>query len=221
MRDERLFLFDLDHTLLPFDSGLAWAQLLVEQGFLAESVAEAYLDHCKRYVAGELPIDALHAFATCSLLPSETERLNTCQARFETYLNTRISDAARKLVAASREAGMCAIVTATNLCIAQPAAAAFEIEHTIATCVRFGDAGDPSISGLPCHGAEKIARVSAWLEAQGRDWSSFAEIHFFSDSASDLPLLQRVTHPTAVHPDRNLRAHAERMGWRILDDLHI
>jgi phosphoserine phosphatase len=40
---------------------------------------------------------------------------------------------------------------------------------------------------------------------------------FYSDSFSDLPLLGRVSTPVAVRPDERLRAHALRLGWRILD----
>ncbi len=220
MRDERLFLFDLDHTLLPFDSGLEWARLLVEQACLDEAAADAYLDYCKRYVAGELPIEALHAFATTSLLPSQPQQLHTCQARFAAYLSTRISSTARKLVDSSRDAGLCAIVTATNECIAKPAAAAFDVEHLIATRVRFSHEGSPSMQAQPCHGAEKIARVDQWLATLNRHWSDFSEIHFFSDSSSDLPLLLRATHPVAVHPDPALREYAQQQGWHIREDMY-
>lgn len=220
MRDQRLFLFDLDHTLLPFDSGLAWSRLLVEQGLLDESVAEAYLNHCMRYVAGNLSIEALHGFAVSSLLPSDRDILRTCQASFQAYLSARISDAARKLVDASQEAGLCAIVTATNAHIAQPAARAFGVAHLIATNVFCTDDGRPRMVAPACHGTEKVARVSAWLDTQQLRWTDFCEVHFFSDSASDLPLLHHATHPTAVHPDGLLREHALQKGWCIRDNLY-
>lgn len=220
MRDQRLFLFDLDHTLLPFDSGLAWSRLLVELGFLKESVAEMYLDHCMRYVAGHLSIEALHAFAASSLLPSDPNVLQACQARFQAHLSARISNAARLLVSSSQAAGLCAIVTATNKLIAQPAAAAFGIPHLIATNVASADDGSARMLAPPCHGAEKVVRVIAWMDRQQLGWNDFAEIHFFSDSASDLPLLHHATHPTAVHPDMRLREYALQKGWCIRDDLY-
>jgi phosphoserine phosphatase len=39
----RLALFDLDHTLIPFDSGMAWTRMLVERGVLPAQAEEAYL----------------------------------------------------------------------------------------------------------------------------------------------------------------------------------
>ena len=37
----------------------------------------------------------------------------------------------------------------------------------------------------------------------------------YSDSHSDLPLLEAVGHPVVVNPDRGLRREAERRGWPI------
>jgi phosphoserine phosphatase len=35
-----LALFDLDHTLIPFDSGMAWTHFLVERGVLPAQAEE-------------------------------------------------------------------------------------------------------------------------------------------------------------------------------------
>jgi phosphoserine phosphatase len=48
-------------------------------------------------------------------------------------------------------------------------------------------------------------------------WNEFEASWFYSDSVSDLPLLNAVTHPVAVRPDARLRDHAASMGWQILD----
>jgi len=49
---------------------------------------------------------------------------------------------------------------------------------------------------------------------------AFAQTWFYSDSANDLPLLERVTHPVAVDPDPKLEAHARSRGWAVLY-LHV
>lgn len=38
----------------------------------------------------------------------------------------------------------------------------------------------------------------------------------YGDTAADIPLLELSRTPVAVCPDRGLRAHAERHGWRVL-----
>lgn len=40
----------------------------------------------------------------------------------------------------------------------------------------------------------------------------------YADSGYDLPLLQLVGEPIAVHPDADLRRHAEAQGWEILEN---
>jgi HAD superfamily hydrolase (TIGR01490 family) len=37
----------------------------------------------------------------------------------------------------------------------------------------------------------------------------------YSDSITDLPMLEAVGHPVAVNPDRDLRREAERRGWQV------
>ena len=40
---QRLALFDLDHTLIPFDSGMAWTRFLVGEGALDGGAEARYL----------------------------------------------------------------------------------------------------------------------------------------------------------------------------------
>jgi hypothetical protein len=39
----------------------------------------------------------------------------------------------------------------------------------------------------------------------------------YSDSATDLPMLEAVGHPVAVNPDRELRGIAHARAWEILE----
>ena len=40
--------------------------------------------------------------------------------------------------------------------------------------------------------------------------------YFYTDSISDLPLLERVAHPVAVNPDPRLWRLAARRGWKVV-----
>src|SRR5439155_17831081 len=63
----RLALFDLDHTLIPFDSGMAWTRFLIEHGALEPGFEAVYLALCEQYVAGAIGIDALHRVSVAPL----------------------------------------------------------------------------------------------------------------------------------------------------------
>jgi len=39
--------------------------------------------------------------------------------------------------------------------------------------------------------------------------------YFYTDSISDMPMLQRVGCPVAVNPDFRLRRYARRQGWPV------
>ena len=65
-----------------------------------------------------------------------------------------------------------------------------------------------------CYGEAKAEAIRAVARSRGLDLSgSYA----YSDSITDLPMLEAVGHPVAVNPDRDLRREAERRGWGIRD----
>src|SRR5690606_28490513 len=103
------------------------------------------------------------------------------------------------------------IVTATNEFVTAPIARAFGVEHLIATRIeRVDDCYTGRPQGTPSFREGKISRTEEWLESQGYGWKDFDETWFYSDSANDLPLLERVSHPVATNPDARLAAAADQ-----------
>jgi phosphoserine phosphatase len=66
-------------------------------------------------------------------------------------------------------------------------------------------------------GPSKVTGVRELAMARGYD---LAECYAYSDSSSDLPLLEAVGHPSAVNPDRALRRAAVENAWPILEFRH-
>jgi HAD superfamily hydrolase (TIGR01490 family) len=64
-----------------------------------------------------------------------------------------------------------------------------------------------------CYGENKAAAVKQLAAERGYDLDA---CHAYSDSVTDLPMLEAVGHPTAVNPDRALRAAALERGWPVL-----
>ena len=54
-------------------------------------------------------------------------------------------------------------------------------------------------------------------EIAEREGISLDESYAYSDSMTDLPLLELVGNPHAVNPDRELKAIAEERGWPVLE----
>lgn len=218
----RLALFDLDHTLIPFDSGMAWTRHLVREGALDADAPQRYLEFCHQYVAGTLDIHAMHRASMAPLAAFAPAQLQAWREAFALAIAPQLPLGMRELVARHRQRGdLCAIVTATSRLVAEPFAQAFGIEHLVATEAVMRD-GRPSgeIEGLPCYREHKLTKVHTWLAGLSAPaLAAFETSWFYSDSASDLPLLQAVSHPVAVRPDDRLREHARAAGWSVLDTL--
>jgi HAD superfamily hydrolase (TIGR01490 family) len=219
---QRLALFDLDHTLIPFDSGMAWTRFLVREGAFDDGAEARYLDFCYEYVAGTLDIRVMVRANLLPLAAFDPEQLAQWRSRFEREIAAQLpDDAMRSRVKHHLDCGdLCAVVTATERLVAEPFARAFGIGHLVATeGVMVNGRPTGEIDGLPCFREHKLTRVQQWLaglSATPNTIAGFDESFFYSDSINDLPLLEAVTHPVAVRPDERLRAHAEEAGWQLL-----
>jgi HAD superfamily hydrolase (TIGR01490 family) len=69
------------------------------------------------------------------------------------------------------------------------------------------------VAGAFIYGAAKALAISEIAERDGID---LAASYAYTDSASDLPMLELVGHPVAVNPDGELAALAREHGWEVL-----
>jgi HAD superfamily hydrolase (TIGR01490 family) len=67
------------------------------------------------------------------------------------------------------------------------------------------------------YGPHKAEAIHHFAEAHGID---LAASYAYSDSFSDLPMLECVGHPSVVNPDRQLLAVAKERDWEILQFVH-
>jgi len=215
-----LALFDLDNTLLSGDSDFEWAQFLIEQGELDRELFESLnLKFYEQYKRGTLDINE---FLDFQLKPLARHPRSFLDAWHEEFMRRKIKPimglAARELVARHREAGdVCVVVTATNSFVTGPIAREFGVEHLIATEPEQQNGEFTGrVAGVPSFREGKITRLESWMTQRDWNWGSFADSWFYSDSLNDIPLLERVKNPVAVDPDTTLRAHAEKLGWRII-----
>jgi HAD superfamily hydrolase (TIGR01490 family) len=216
-----LCLFDLDDTLLPFDSDHAWGAFLtrigwVEAGEFGRRNDLFYAD----YQAGRLDIHAYVAFATEPLRAHSLPELAAAHERFmHEVITPNLRPAAFALVREHQARGdLVALVTATNDFVTAPIARALGIADLLAVRLARSAGGtiNGQIEGTPSYREGKVTRVQEWLAQQHLAWTDFARISVYSDSVNDLPLLARATDPVATNPTPALDAVARERGWRIL-----
>jgi HAD superfamily hydrolase (TIGR01490 family) len=110
------------------------------------------------------------------------------------------------------------LVSASPEEIVAPLARYLGVDEAIASRARLDEAG--RYTGeveFYSYGPYKADAMRATAAARGIDLeASYA----YSDSATDLPMLEAVGHPFAVNPDRELARVAVERGWEILQFRH-
>ena len=218
---KKIALFDLDHTLIPFDSDHAWGEHTISLGW-RDPVDFKRRNNAffEQYRAGTLDLPEYMRFATEAIRVQGAEKATAGHASFmQTVVHNGIKEEALALVRGHQQAGHeVVIVTATNEFVTRPIAAAFGVSELIAVELARDADGliTGEIHGTPSFREGKVTRVADWLGAQQLKWDD-VETWFYSDSMNDVPLLEKVTHAIATNPDQGLRALAIARGWRILD----
>ncbi len=212
-----LAIFDLDNTLIGDDSDNLWGQYLVDQKLVdATDFAEKNEQFYQDYKTGTLDMDAWLHF---SLAPLRNQPMAVLDAWHREFMRTVIQPVmlpkAAALIADHKARGhTLLIITATNVFITRPIAAALGIENLLGCEAEIANdmyTGKPI--GVPSYREGKVTRLKEWLKEKDE---SMDGAYFYSDSQHDIPLLQLVDNPIAVDPDDTLRAKAQQSGWEIL-----
>ena len=130
-------------------------------------------------------------------------------------LLAKVRPEARRLVELHRAAGRNTyIVSASPEELVVPLAAALGMSGGIGT---IGEVIDGvytgTLAGPFCYGEGKVQAITELARWEGLD---LAQCYAYSDSASDLPMLEAVGHPVAVNPDNRLERVAHQRGWPIV-----
>jgi len=106
------------------------------------------------------------------------------------------------------------IVSTSGEEVVGPIGAMLGADEVVATKMVVGE--DGTYTGeisLYAYGPEKAVAIRALAEQRGYD---LANSYAYSDSATDIPMLEAVGHPFAVNPDRALRKIATEREWPLL-----
>ncbi len=143
-------------------------------------------------------------------LYNEAERLFECDIR------PKIFPGAAKLLAADRAAGFRLVLVSGGMDFDLiPVVRHFGFDAVISNKLVFEN-GAATGEAVPPLLAER-QKVSA-MEKYCREYNvSTAQSKAYSDSFSDVPMLEVVGVPSAVNPDRRLRRVARERGWPVLD----
>jgi HAD superfamily hydrolase (TIGR01490 family) len=228
-----LALFDLDNTLLNGDSDHAWGLFLAEVGAVDPQKQQQQQDYFyQQYQDGSLDILKFLEYQLTPLTQWSLTQLEAWRSEFiDTVIKPMIDSGKPELIEEHRlKNDKLVIITATNDFITRPIANELGVATLIATQAEMLNGKyTGKCKGTPCFQAGKVKRLEQWLgsaimESVRTDSIKadsalriYEERYFYSDSINDLALLESVDHAIAVTPDDRLRAHAEKLHWRIID----
>jgi len=211
----RVALFDMDRTLVRTDTATLYVrhQRRIGEASLRDVAKVAWW--MLQYTFGALDAEGVaQAVALGYAGKSEASMREKCLAWYRSDVVPHVSDAARHAVARYRAAGcVTAIVTGSTRYAAEPLAEELGIEHVVCTRLEVeGGAFTGRVMKPMCYAAGKIQLTR---DLGVRLGFSLDEATFYSDSITDLPLLESVARPVAVNPDARLRRIARRRGWPV------
>ena len=212
--------FDLDHTLIDTSSGLLYYQYLWRLGEVGPLDVARASWWILLYRLNRLDVEMLaHREMKRYTGREEAPVREQCGPWFEEYVQDRIyADAVDTVARHKADGHHCALLSAASPYVCEPMQRHLDMDATICTRLVIEDGCFTGEIEPPyCYGAGKIARAERHAAAHGFD---LQDAYFYSDSYSDLPMLERVGHPHIVNPDTKLRAAARAHGWPILAWTH-
>lgn len=130
-------------------------------------------------------------------------------------LMERVRPEAKRLLERHRRAGR-----DTYIVSAAPQEVVEPLAHALGMTGAVGTRGEVEngiytgeLAGPFCYGPGKVEAMEELASWNGYE---LGQSYAYSDSASDLPMLNAVGHPVAVNPDAALERHARAEGWPIV-----
>lgn len=210
--------FDLDRTLIDVNSGLVWAQHERRQGNLSMFQLARATFWTAMYHLSLIDMEKAFNSAVSHYRGHAREELDQrTREWFHDEIAPRYRDAARQTVEEHREQGHHLVILTNSSCFeAAVAAETWGFGHWLAN--DFPTDQDGLLLGnfaTPlCYGPGKVVHAKRWAREHGVDLD---RSYFYTDSLSDLPMLEAVGEPKIVDPDPRLKREAQKRGWKILD----
>ncbi len=208
--------FDLDHTVLAHSSGSLWARYLRREGRLSSREMLHFAWWTLAYKLAFIDMAAVVRRLSADMDgQSEAELVAESDRWFEEMVRPCIAPRARERIEDHKARGhTVAILTASTPYVSAPVARNLGLDSRY-ICTRL-EVVEGRFTGRCvepiCYGPGKVYWAEAFAAEHGLD---LAASYFYTDSYTDLSMLQAVGHPVAVNPDPRLKRHAQKAGWPV------
>ncbi|MGN6331950.1 MAG: HAD family hydrolase [Motilibacteraceae bacterium] len=210
--------FDLDKTIIAKSSTLAFSRPFYHGGLINRRAVlkSAYAQFV--YLVGGADHDQMERMreylsALCTGWPVQQVQDIVAETLHE-LIDPLIYEEAAALIEQHHAAGRdVVIVSSSGAEVVEPIGELLGADRVVATRMVAQDGLYTGEIAFYAYGEHKASAVRELAEQEGYDLS---RCYAYSDSVTDLPMLEEVGHPHAVNPDRALRKEALAREWPVL-----
>ena len=210
--------FDLDKTVIAKSSTLAFSKPFFDQGLInRRAVLKSTYAQFLFLMSGadHDQMDRMRNYVTNMCAGWDVEQIKSIVGEtLHDIVDPLVFAEAANLIADHKLCGRdVVVVSASGEEIVGPIAKALGATHAMATRMVVEDGKYTGEVAFYCFGEGKVRAIRELAATEGY---ALEHCYAYSDSITDLPMLEAVGHPTVVNPDRGLRKEAVARDWQVL-----
>jgi HAD superfamily hydrolase (TIGR01490 family) len=210
--------FDLDKTIIARSSTFAFSKEFQAGGLISRGAVlrSAYAQFV--YLVGGADHDQMEkmrAFMSQLVGGWDVQTVRDIVAdTLHNIVEPLVYDEAVDLIEQHHAAGRDVIIVSTSgVEMVEPIGEMLGADHVVATRMEIEDGKYTGKIRFYAYAENKAKAVSDLARKRGYD---LTECYAYSDSITDVTMLETVGHPFAVNPDKDLRKIAKERGWPVL-----
>lgn len=210
--------FDLDKTIIAKSSTLAFGRPFYQGGLINRRTVlrSAYAQFVFALAgADEDQMDRMRDYLTAMCAGWDVQQIRDIVTEtLHEIIDPLVYNEAVDLIAEHKAAGRdIVIISSSGDEVVRPIGEMVGADHVIATRMIVKEGRYTGEIEFYAYGPHKAAGLRSLAEERGYD---LAESFAYSDSITDVPMLEAVGHAYAVNPDKGLRKVAAEKGWPVL-----
>ncbi|MBI0295347.1 HAD family hydrolase [Streptomyces sp. PRKS01-29] len=210
--------FDLDKTVIAKSSTLTFSKSFYRGGLINRRAAlrTAYAQFV--FLAGRADheqMERMREYLSALCRGWNVQQVKEIVAEtLHDLIDPIIYDEAASLIEEHHTAGRDVVIVSTSGAeVVEPIGELLGADRVVATRMVVEDGVFTGEVEYYAYGQTKAEAIAELAESEGYD---LARCYAYSDSVTDLPMLEAVGHPHTVNPDRALRREAAARGWPVL-----
>jgi len=211
--------FDLDKTILAKSSALAFARPFYKGGLIgrADVLKSAYAQFAFLLSGADHDqMEQMRTYLSALVTGWDVEQVRAIVAEtLDEIVDPMVFEEAVDLIEEHKEAGRdVIIISSSGTEVVEPIGERLGVDRALGTQIEIVDGKYTGEILFYAYGEGKAEAVRTLAIENDYD---LAASYAYSDSVTDLPMLEAVGHPVCVNPDTPLRKIAVERGWPVLD----